>query len=202
MTAIAAVKKDGVVWMGGDSRISWHKRAVANKVFKHGEMVIGGTGTSRYPQVVQYCLEPPLDEEKDPMRYLVRSWIPALRKCLTDEGALKKHAGNDNNLEGMGCELVLGYKGRIFGVCSGLSVMEILGDYYATGSGGDVCSGALYATPHLKPRARILAALRAASHHVAGIGEPFQVICTPIVKPQPKKLNRSAKQNQGTNKNS
>ncbi len=179
MTCIVGVLgSDGKVYIAGDSVGSdnngGHVSSLkTRKVFKKDDkMIIGYTHSYRMGQLVQYGLTLPADCYDDPLEYMVKSFIPALRKCFTDNGYIEK---KDEQEKG-GCFLV-GYRHRLFQVQEDFSVVEVDCGYDAVGSGTKYALGSLYTRPLLgcNLESGVITALEAASYFDGKVGPPFWV---------------------------
>jgi len=180
MTCIIGIKHKNKVYLAADSAASTSYTISTRKtpkVFKIEEYVIGYTTSFRMGQLIQYSFNPPKVKNKDyssdqsMMRFMVRSFIPALRQLLKDNGFLKI----DNNRETGGVFLV-GVKGFLFQIESDFQVAHSALDYDAVGSGGETALGSLFSTTQLKPKKRILKALQAAEEFIPSVRGPFTII--------------------------
>lgn len=174
MTCIAAFIEDGVVWMGGDSAgVGGYSLTVRadEKVFRNGSMLFGFTSSFRMGQLLRYALAiPDHDPRIDIEKYMVTTFVNAVRECLKGNGFAKKQ----NEVEEGGTFLV-GYKSRLFCIQNDYQVAIPVDGFDAVGCGHDVAKGALYATPELKGAARIELALLAAERYSAGVRGPFHI---------------------------
>lgn len=188
MTAIAALKENGVVYIGGDSAgvgggysLSLRKDP---KVFKVGQFVIGYTSSFRMGQVLRFgengCLK--LDdftekqiESKDPFEFMVRDFVPRIRYMFKEAG----FASVSSNAEKGGTFLV-GWKGHLFKIESDFQVGEPIDAYDACGCGEKIAVGALSVLKDLdiKAQQKVRKSLEAAEHHSAGVRGPFLVLNT------------------------
>ena len=178
MTAVAGVVHEGRVWIGGDSGgvSNWDLTNRRDpKVFTNGPFVMGFTSSFRMGQLLQYALTAPQHpDDLDTFAYLCTLFIDAVRACLKTGG----YAKTDNAVESGGNFLV-GYRGRLFEVDSDFHVGESTDGYLAVGSGTAILHGALFATPELPPRDRLLRSLAAAEHHNIGVRGPFVIAVEP-----------------------
>lgn len=178
MTAIAAVVSDGKVHMGGDSAgvSGWSLVQRADpKVFVNGPMIMGFTDSFRMGQLLRWSFTPPIHPEGiSDDRYMSTLFIDEVRSCLAKGGFAKK----ENEVERGGTFLV-GYHGQIWEVYSDYQVGRSLSDFYAVGSGSDLCIGSLHSTEHLGPVPRLVTALEAAQRFNAGVRAPFNLEVEP-----------------------
>ena len=174
MTCIAAVVHDGTVYMGADSAgVSGLALAVRRdpKIYRVGEFLFGFTSSFRMGQLLGYKVSPPQHHgEWDADRYMTTVFIDALRDTFKTGG----YARTDNGAEVAG-EFLVGYRGRIFRVCSDYQVCENVEPFDAIGCGAELALGALHATRDKPPADRVVMALEAAEAFSAGVRRPFRV---------------------------
>ena len=178
MTCIAAAIDEKEMVVGGDSAGvgGWGLDLRADpKVFRNGPLVIGGTGSFRMLQLLQFELSVPKKGNMDAFKYMVTKFIPALRKCFKDNGFSRV---KENVEEIDGAFIVAGYE-RIFAVRVDFQVAESKYPYYALGCGEEFALGAfntLYRMDGEKineARYAVEHALTAAEAHCAGVRSPF-----------------------------
>lgn len=176
MTCIVGIAQKGLVVIGGDSAgvagLSLSVRA-DEKVFRKGDFLYGFTTSYRMGQLLRYVFDPPRHHPgTDTMAYLVAEFIPALRQCFNANGYGQSHNHQDSG----GCFL-LGYRGEIFQIESDYQVARPMDEYAAVGCGFDLALGALHATQDGATEVgdRVVAALKAAAHHSAGVCPPFVI---------------------------
>ncbi len=173
MTCIVGLEDKGVVYIGGDSAgvsgLSITIRA-DEKVFTNGPFIMGFTTSFRMGQLLRYKFDAPNQANGiDDMRYMVTTFIDAVRKCFFDNGFGSKE-------ENQGGTFLVGYKGQLYSVQSDFQVAKHSAGYAAVGSGTDLALGAMFANVKLKPVERIKNALSAASAFNAGVTPPFVVL--------------------------
>jgi ATP-dependent protease HslVU (ClpYQ) peptidase subunit len=180
MTCIVAIAEDGAVWMGADSAgVAGLSLAVRRdpKIYRVGDFLFGFTSSFRMGQLLGYKFSPPQHHsEWDAERYMTTVFIDSLRDTLKAGG----YARTDNGAEVAG-EFLVGYRGRVFRVCSDYQVGENVQSFDAVGCGSELAMGALHATQGKEPSERISAALEAAEAFSAGVRRPFRVEKTPNV---------------------
>lgn len=179
MTVIVGVVHKRRVYLGGDSagtagyQITIRKDG---KVFETGPYAMGFTTSYRMGQLLRYAFQPPHPEGGDLYRFMVTTFVDALRTCLKDGGWARKDADQES-----GGTFLVGVHGRLFELASDYQVGEAADGYAAVGCGDDVALGALHATidSPMKPRARLAIALAAAAHHSAGVAGPYTYAAAP-----------------------
>jgi len=175
MTAIAGVVKDGTVYMGADgiavddSGVQ-HSRADSKLCILHGGFLIGGAGSPRMFQLVEYVLDLPLIKEGVDFQWMVRCFIPPLRKLM------KSHLAEDEDGDLNG-GLLVGVEGRLYEVQADYQVAEHEQDYWAIGNGREVCLGSLASTAnYTEPERRIQVAIGAAAEHLVTVGGKLTIL--------------------------
>lgn len=188
MTCVAAVVKDGVVYMGADSAganssFSLSVRA-DTKVFRSNftgvQFVFGFTTSFRMGQLLRYKLDLPERADHTTLdKYMATIFVDRVRKTLKEGG----FASKDNEVERGGTFLV-GTEGRLFTVGDDYQVAEHVDPMAACGCGEDLALGSLFTTRFTdppssiadKPIEAIVMALRAAERWSAGVRGPFHVV--------------------------
>lgn len=173
MTCIIGLVAGGRVWMGADSAgvSGWDLTVRADsKVFRNGPYVMGFTTSFRMGQLLRHSLKPPELPDKGLERFMVTTFVDAVRDCLKAGG----WASKTNEREDAG-DFLVGVRGRLYAVCNDYQVAESVDGYMALGCGADFAMGALAATEGQSPRRRVTAALGIAQRFSAGVRGPFVV---------------------------
>lgn len=181
MTCIVGLREGDSVWLGGDSLatdFNYYLLGAQPKVFtlevpESGSMVVGATGEIRLPQLLQHALTiPERRPGTDVMKWLVRDFIPAVRKTFKAEG----YTYVENNREGHNGQFLVGFMGRLFKVESNFQITEDSRNVAAVGCGADFALGALFESKAGSPKAKLLQALRAAEAFSIGVRGPFNFV--------------------------
>lgn len=179
MTCIVGVVHNGNVYIGGDSAgvngcgVVFHR--ADHKVFAVGEAIFGFTDSFRMGQLLRHELSlPPRAEGQSDESYLVSKFIPAVIQCLQAGGWSQVENGRN-----VGGTFLLGYRGRLYRVCSDFQLGESLEAYCVCGSGEEIALGALAVLTDLPPIERLTRALEAAAKHHAYVRGPFNFVETP-----------------------
>ena len=175
MTCIIAAKGgDGSVVLGGDSvGVSGGElvRRRDRKIFRLGRLGVGFTTSYRMGQLVRFSLKVPEIPARGPtLAWMVREFVPALRRCLKSGGWLSK----ENDREEAGSFIVVG-GGHIFAVDADLQVGEY-DDFMTVGCGAPWANGALHTTRGQPAMARVRAGLLAAEEFSAYVRRPFNIL--------------------------
>lgn len=178
MTCIVGLvdEEGGKVYMGGDSAVSSFviQTFVQKKVFRHGDFLIGYSGSVRMLQLLQFAFAPPEHPtEMSSERYLTTLFVDELRKLLKETG----NAAKVNEQETSTGSFLVGYRGRLFRIGFDYAMVEVADGFDAIGSGNEVALGAMYATRHMSlvPQKRLELALCAAADLCFGVRAPFTI---------------------------
>jgi ATP-dependent protease HslVU (ClpYQ) peptidase subunit len=177
VTCIVGFVEGNTVWMGGDSAGTndWLDQDLYHspKVFRNDGMLIGSCGNARQGQLLRWALKvPDHDPRLDIEKYMVKTFIDAVRECFKAGGVGKL----DNNVESNLGAFIVGYRGRLFIVYSDYQVRMPVKPYAAVGCGDQIANGALFASDHITAgRERVELALKAAERFSAGVRGPFHI---------------------------
>jgi hypothetical protein len=165
--------------MGGDSAATCNGIVgyrAAGKVYRRGEFLMGGAGSTRAQDLLRYSFEPPPPSE-DLDAYMTRDFAAAMRKVLEENGRL---AEDNEGYKTFGSRLLVGVRGRLYEIDPAFAIHCDACEYNAIGSGCEIALGVMYATEKLawKPEERIRLALRAAEHWTTDVRGPFTVLVT------------------------
>lgn len=185
MTAIVAVTEGdrgpgATVYMAADtgSADGWMSMQMATpKVFRNGPTLIGCTSSWRFIDLVHHVLVvPSIDSSLGPddtYRWMVREFMPELRKCLTENGWSEKKDNRDKS----GVALVA-VNGCTFWVGEDFDATMPATPYAAVGSGYLVALGALAATGlggWTFPEKRLGSVMEIVERHCATVRGPFAI---------------------------
>lgn len=183
MTCIVGIAQGGRVWLGGDNAgfigggtILQHNNG---KVFKSGEFVMGCAGRRRFGELARYAFKPPAIKIKDVERYMVTTFIDALREALRGKGYLFSTNGQESADQDNGDGMLVGVRGGLYFVGCDFTASMVADGIFSIGCGQDYALGALYATATAEPEVRIGVALAAAERYSDGVVGPFHVVSTP-----------------------
>lgn len=175
MTCIVGLAQDGHVFIGGDSAgISGFDLTVRSdqKVFRNGEFLFGFTTSFRMGQLLRFNFIPPERQENtDDYKFLVTSFIDAIRRCLKDGGYATIKDGSEH-----GGTFILGYRGKVYCVDDDYQVASSQNAFVCCGCGNQVANGSMFSTAGQLPQDRITMALKAAEHFSAGVRGPFTIM--------------------------
>ena len=183
MTCIVGWIDQNCMVMGGDSAgIGGYDVIIRKdpKVFtlsqsQGPDMLIGFTSSFRIGQLLMTLEVPTAQEEKKPFLFMVKQFIPAVRKLFQNGGFLKKEKEQER-----GGTFLVGYRGRLFQVEDDFQVGESRMPYDAVGCGADFALGALRAMEQTgyktSPERKVLLALQVAHTQSAGVRPPFKIL--------------------------
>ncbi len=159
--------------MGADSASSGDNELMviqSSKIAKIGPYLIGGCGSGRALNLVQYKAKLPKNPPtKNLEKFLVNNVIPAIQESFKDEPKC------DGELV-MDFGFLIGVKGQLYVIQQDFTVDRSIDGYYAEGSGKLPALGVLYATRTMKDaRKRVVQALTAASKFTPYCRAPFTV---------------------------
>lgn len=177
MTCIVSVIKDGVVWMGCDSLVSDDADCATtmreSKITRRGELLMGWAGSLRLGNLIQHVFEPPVRKARTPdMKYLAGPFIDSFYKLMRERAPRVEEDCKD----GLNLRMLIGYRGGLYFLDGELDICRSIDDFESCGSGAEIARGALFATPKLAPRTRLLRALQAAEHHKTSVRRPFKIV--------------------------
>jgi hypothetical protein len=176
MTCIVGIVDGRTVTIGGDSAGSdgWHVAVRSDaKVFQLGPYLMGFTTSYRMGQLLRYSLDVGEPDTWDVDRFMVTTFIEAVRECLSAGG----YAKNDNGQE-QGGQFLVGIHGRLYVVGDDYQIGHTIAGYAAIGSGYLVALGSLHSTARspASSHQRAIMALDAAADLVEGVRPPFTIV--------------------------
>lgn len=175
MTCIVGIETPTGAYLGADSFIgstSYVDSKASAKVFARNGWHIGVAGSARFANLLEHIFEWPVAPKGDDMAAVVRVSVDIAKAASGDDLCFSASTGQ-RSLES---ELMLVVGGRIYTSGSNLGVYRSRRGYAAIGSGDQYALGALHATKDQPPRARVLAALRAAASHAPTVAGPFRIL--------------------------
>lgn len=190
MTCIVGLEYNGVVYMGADSCATGqgenHISLLMSepKIFHIGPYLIGSCGSFRLADILRVWFSSPIatgGEPLSPYGHMVKYFVPALRKALSDQGWLASKDGRD-----VGGTILVGYGGKLFEVQTSFAVTRSLEGYAAVGTGTMLALGSLYTSSLLNtdglvtltPEERLNMALQAADRFCYSVRAPFTILST------------------------
>jgi len=182
MTCIVGIvdKENNKVYIGGDSAgisdltINIRKD---RKVFKVGDFVIGCTSSYRMIQLLMFSFKPPGINNKNLFEYMCVDFVNAVKETFRDGGFMQTEQLGDDS----GGEFLVGYKNRLFKICSDFQVGENLNGIDSIGCGAYFALGSLYFSSKqslLSVKMQVKSALEASSFYSAGVDKPFIILET------------------------
>jgi ATP-dependent protease HslVU (ClpYQ) peptidase subunit len=176
MTCIIGLQHEGKVYIGADGLTCFGSTRAfdtRHKVYKSGSFLIGNSGDVRFNDLVRYAFEIPTDESGAyDMRYMVRSFVPALRTALRDAGAM----GKDDDKDTAGGWLLVGVNGQLYEISANFSIYTPRDGYAAIGSGYTYGLSAMMALSDKPPKERIERSLEITAYFESTVAPPFTVL--------------------------
>lgn len=177
MTCIVAYKRNGKVYIGGDSAgVSGIDVRVRNdqKVFQNGLMLFGFTSSFRMGNILRYKFEvPEQPEEMELMTYMNTLFIDSVIEVLREN----RYAVEENG-EISGGTFLVGYQGEIFIVEDDFQVGIVEDNYDSVGCGMSYALGYMFGTDldDNDPKDIVFGALDAAEYFSGGVCAPFNIL--------------------------
>lgn len=182
MTAIVGLIHGRKVYLGADSAgtepYSGTQRIRSDeKVFFNGPYLIAICGSFRLGQLLRHGFNPP---EPDPRMslegFMATEFVDGVRQALDRGGALERRFSED----AIPGSFLVGIGARLFHIESDLQVGESQHPFDASGSGGDLALGAMWALRNQKmvPEKKLKLALEAAANFNSGVRGPFIIART------------------------
>lgn len=177
MTIIAAIKTGSNVIMGGDSLAIgeyYTANRIDRKIFKNGAFLIGGAGSYRAIQLLQFnnSIKKLKPCSKNPFQFMVNHFIPAFKNTLIDGGYAKR-------TEDIECNFLVAFDKNLFVIDSDYQVAEYEKPFTAIGFGRDLALGSLYSTSkETNHGKRIKLALEATEYYSASVRRPWIIYKT------------------------
>lgn len=182
MTCIVGIKDGSRIYLAGDKLGSsplLKRNYRHSKVFFAGEFLVGTCGSYRLGQLLKNRLsEISLKNEfGNPMEILVNIVVPEIQKIYEDNNISNSaRVGNLIKIEEDSCQLIVGFRKRLFEIVSDLSVLEALDDFTAVGFGCQYALGSLNETKELSPEKRIEKAFKTAFKYNPFVSGEFDII--------------------------
>lgn len=169
--------------MGSDC-LSVHRNADVkissrSKVFRLGEMLIGGSGTTHCGQIVEHFIMPgTISPDCDPYEWLVREFIPILRTAMKTQGG---EISKDGTLE-MDIRLLIGLRGKLFEIDVGYGIVGHRSCLATIGCADKEAEAAMLTAlkiiPDMHARMVVQYGLEAAAALDIFIRPPFEILCS------------------------
>lgn len=139
MTCIVGIEHDGVT-LGADSAASdgWTITSRADtKLFRNGDYLFGFCGSFRMGQLLHYAFDPPPVPSRGVERFMVTTFIDAVRTCLLEGGFAEKRKSGPET----GGTFLVGAAGRLWQVEDDYQVARDAHGFDSIGSGAEVALG-------------------------------------------------------------
>lgn len=170
MTCIVGMTHGGKVYIGADSlgseTTSVKEKRREHKVFLVGDFLIGGCGSFRMLNLLQWKLElPEYSGLTNLHKYMCTHFVDAVRQVYLENGFAVANEYWTTE------EFLVGIRGRLFKIHDDFHVAEY--DYTTIGSGEYHALGSLYTSKRTNPHKSILKALKCAETFVGSVQSPF-----------------------------
>lgn len=186
MSLVLLIKDGDRFVLSSDKQVTIGDTAAHNttKIWRLPDMpsvVMGAVGSARVSQIVQNSLlidMNRLPKEGITTKFIVTDVVPTLVDCLT-------HCGIKCAVpEGGFCTMspnsfLIAFEDRAWRIGHDFSVDEIT-DYLAIGSGAEIATGVLFATPELNPFDRAVMSIDAAATYVTTVDDGVDFLMTKL----------------------
>jgi ATP-dependent protease HslVU (ClpYQ) peptidase subunit len=178
LTIVIGYRFENRLFMGADSLGSdGHHHAVRTdpKIYRNGKLLIGFTTSYRMGQLLCFSVKiPPLDRSGDDFAWMIRRFIPAVRKTFIANGFESKRVGGEAYAGSFLVAFRNRGEARLYEVDSDYQVAEIDNGPYAIGCGSQVALGAMDGLRDscVNIGERISKAIDICARHCQGIGGP------------------------------
>lgn len=176
MTCIVAIESKGKIYWGADSAVSSYEQRIMEtpKIFEVGGVVFGGSGSLRMLQIIQYHFKALKHKpHKTDIEYLISRVVPSIRVIIKKHGKM----GADKSMDETDAYFLIGYNSRVYKLGMGFSILPVVDDYNAIGSGQSYALGALRSTEDgdRTPADRAALALEAAGYFCDSVAPPYRI---------------------------
>lgn len=145
-----------------------------NKIFKKDEVLIGGAGSYRHIQLIEYGFDSPHQSETDIDYYMQYTFANAFIDFLDQHDALSAEHSNEET------EFIFICKHRIYVMQSDLAMLSINGNFAAIGEGADFAYGFLTAQTrgeqHIYPTELMNLTVATTSDYCLSVGKEFKML--------------------------
>lgn len=190
MTCVVGIANKKNVWMGADScgsnsytrgqvlhpKVFAKEVPVENAAAEH--MLIGGCGSFRMLQLLEYAFCPPrINSDRDLIAYLSVEFADTVRQLFKDKG-FSHIANNVEVIADDGSEFLIGFRGHLYAMQGAFQAVGWMTQEDAAGSGHAFALGSLHTTRRLKwtPERRIQSALEASAEINPHVQGPFKIL--------------------------
>lgn len=179
MTCIIGLVEDGRVYMVSDSAASGgntSRRIAGSKIAKHGDFLVGASGSTVTLDVISELPSFHV-EEGDDIRKLVFLFSNMLREKLK-ELDLTIDYESATSLPSFS-HVIVGVAGRLFTIQHDFSIIEYNEPFASIGSCDEIVLGAISVTPRIEPIQRLTLIMDVCSRYAMGVSGPYHFLTTP-----------------------
>ncbi len=146
MTTLIAYQNENFCLIAADSQTTGYDLAgdcsPMGKIAQNGKYLVSAAGLVRGMNIIQHAFIPPNPPKTNLDKFMIKSFVPALRKCFMD-------SGYDIRTEGMSAshdnDFIVAANGTLYFIDSAYGVERISDSLYCTGTGMKLALGAAYA---------------------------------------------------------
>lgn len=176
MTCVAAIVKNGTVYMAADSLGSngfTGTKYKNKKIVRKGDFLFGNSGSYKAINILQEDFTPPkrmIGEERTAYVFRVSKEIS---KNLVKDKFCSKDKDGQKQLD---CSVLIGYEGSIYVLQGDGAVLETYNNYDSIGSGTYHAEASLFSTEgtELSPEDRLRKAIICANNFVLSVDDSIQ----------------------------
>ncbi|MGD9210056.1 MAG: hypothetical protein PVI90_04740 [Desulfobacteraceae bacterium] len=183
MTVNIGLIENGEVYLGADTQETGDfkfnnvikvKRLIKEYPSSKVEMLLTGNGSAGPVKVIYECLELPEYEYESPYIYMIKKFIPAVKKLLDNYDMLESR----NSIKKSKVNFIVAFMSKLFQIDSYWCVSEY--DHFITdGIGGSLALGAMEQSfklsSDMEPYERIRQALDIACKYSIGCSGPYTI---------------------------
>lgn len=185
MTCILGLEFENKVFIGADSAavdISSTEPCDIDKVFYINDIIIGGCGSFRNIQIVNYFFVPPIKKKNitSDIEYLVKQFVPSFSNCLKKHNCVSFSEEDTGTIAG---QFLISYNNKLYRIDPDLHINRSKSGIDSIGSGELLAKGALTALVkhnsfNYSPKRLILESLKIVSQINPTILPPYKILHT------------------------
>jgi ATP-dependent protease HslVU (ClpYQ) peptidase subunit len=146
MTTLIAYQHEDFCLIVADSQTTGYDLASdcspMGKIAINGKYLVSAAGLVRGMNIIQHAFVPPNPPKSNLDKFMVKSFVPALRKCFVD-------SGYDIRTDGMSAshdnDFIVAVNGSLYFIDSAYGLERVADSLYCTGTGMKLALGAAYA---------------------------------------------------------
>lgn len=185
MSLVVAIKHKDRIILGSDKQVSVgaNKSHDTTKIWQVKDLpgvIMGSVGLLRASQVIQHNKIFDLNAIEDDIDtgFIINSVVPVIVAQLKAHGVLcGELEEKDSTCTIIPNSFIIALEDKAWVIGGDLSVVEVE-DYFTIGSGSDVATGVLFATPEKNPFERVVTAIDAAAETTLYVDNGVDILAT------------------------